>query len=168
LSNSQIQQIAQFLHSQAKLASTVARRVPSEYPLAKLLVGNAADGKAYFNGAGKCAQCHSPTGDLAHIASKYNPVELQSRIAFPYGAYSTASVTDSSGHRFTGDVIYSDEFLVTLRSKDGSLRTWDRKPPTRPAPTIEIHDPLATHVALLQQYTDAEIHNLFAYLETLK
>ena len=168
LPDPQIQQIAEFLHAQAELASTVARRIPTEYPLAKLLVGNADAGRAYFTGAGKCVQCHSPTGDLAHIASKYKPLELQSRIAFPYGAASTASVIDSSGHRFTGDVAYSDEFLITVQCSDGTLRTWNRQPANGRATKIEIHDPLAAHVALLPQYTDANIHNLFAYLETLK
>ncbi len=163
LPDAQIQQIAQFLHAQAKLASTVAKRVPTEYPLAKLLVGNADAGRTYFNGTGKCAQCHSSTGDLAHIGSKYKPLELQSRIAFPYGAKSTASVVDSSGHHFTGDVVYSDEFLVMVQCSDGTLRTWNRN-----SARIEVHDPLAPHVALLDQYTDADIHNLFAYLETLK
>ncbi len=128
LPDSQIQQIAEFLHEQAKLASTVAKRIPTEYPLEKLLVGNADAGKEYFNGAGKCAQCHSPAGDLAHIASKYKPFELQSRIVFPSGVNPTASVTDSSGHRFTGEVVYSDEFLVTVRSSDGTPRTWNRHP----------------------------------------
>lgn len=163
LTDSQIQQIAAFLHQQAKLASTVADRILNEYPLKKLLVGNAAAGKDYFNGTGKCAQCHSPADDLAHIASKYKPFELQSRIVFPSGVQPTAAVIDSSGHRFTGEVVYSDEFLVTVRSSDGTLRTWNRK-----NAKIEIHDPLAAHVALLTQYTDADIHNLFAYLETLK
>ena len=65
LPDSQIQQIAAFLHAQAKLASSVTTRMPSDYPLDKLLVGNADAGKTYFNGAGKCSQCHSPTGDLA-------------------------------------------------------------------------------------------------------
>jgi cytochrome c oxidase cbb3-type subunit 3 len=168
LPDDQVHQIAEFLHAQAKLASTVASRIPTEYPLEKLLVGNSEAGKSYFNGAGKCAQCHSSAGDFAHIASKYKPLELQSRIAFPYGAKPTASVTDSSGHRFTGDVVYSDEFLITVQCSDGTLRTWNRQTANRGAAKIEIHDPLAAHVALLTQYTDADIHNLFAYLETLK
>jgi cytochrome c oxidase cbb3-type subunit 3 len=162
LPDSQIQQIAAFLHAQADLAATVARRIPSDYPLEKLLVGNADAGKAYFNGAGACAQCHSPTGDLAHIASKYKPVELQSRIAFPYGASSTATVTDRSGKQFKGELVYADEFFITLRTSNGT-RTWGR-----PDVKVEIHNPLAEHVALLDQYTDNEIHDLFAYLETLK
>lgn len=163
LADSQIHQIAVFLHAQAILAHDIARDVPTDYPVEKLLVGNADAGKEYFNGAGKCSQCHSPTGDFAHIASKYKPLELQSRIAYPYGANPTAVVTDKSGHQFKGDLIYSDEFFITVLNSDGSQRTF-----SRPAVKLEVHDPLAMHVALLTQYTDKDIHDLFAYLETLK
>ena len=158
----QIRQIAAYLHQQGKLASTVASRIPTEYPLEQLLIGNADAGKAYFNGGGKCAQCHSPTGNLDHIASKYKPLELQSRIVFPDGAKASAEVTDRSGHQYTGEVLYADEFFVTLLT-NGEPRTWDRA-----TATVTIHDPLAAHVALLTQYSDKNIHDLFAYLETLK
>lgn len=162
LADEQIRQIAAFLHQQAKLASTVASRIPSEYPLQQLLVGNAEAGKAYFNGAGRCAQCHSPTGDLAHIASKYKPIDLQGRIVFPDGAKSTATVVDQAGRLYSGEVLYNDEFFVTLMS-EGEPRTWDKR-----LAKVTIKDPLAAHVALLTQYTDQDIHDLFAYLELFK
>jgi cytochrome c oxidase cbb3-type subunit III len=162
LPDAQVRQIAAFLHQQAKLASTVASRIPSEYPLEQLLVGNADAGKAYFQGDGKCVQCHSATGDLAHVGAKYKPLELQSRIVFPNGARSSAIVIDSSGQKFTGEVLYSDEFFITLMSQ-GEPRTWPRR-----LAKVTIQDPLAAHVALLTKYTDQDIHNLFAYLESLK
>ena len=162
LSDIEIQKVAAFLHQQAKLASTVASRFPTDYPLEQLLVGDAANGKQYFDGPGKCLDCHSPTGDMAHIASKYKPLELQSRIVFPNGTTATAVIKDSSGHSYQGDIVYIDEFFVTLRM-DGSQRTWDRR-----RVSVEVHDPLAVHVQLLTQYTDKNIHDVFAYLETLK
>ena len=162
LADVDIQRIAAYLHQQMKLAATVASRVPTEYPLEQLLVGNADAGKTYFNGDGKCVMCHSPAGNLAHIANKYKPLELQSRIVFPDGTKATASVVDRSGHRFTGEVAYIDEFFVTLLS-EGQPRTWDRH-----AVQVTIEDPLAAHVSLLTRYTDKDIHDLFAYLETLK
>ena len=162
LADAEVRQIAAFLHQQGKLASTVASRIPSEYPLDRLLVGNADAGKAYFNGDGKCATCHSPAGNLAHIASKYKPLELQSRIAFPDGAKSSAVVVDDAGRQYSGQVLYSDEFWVTLMT-DGGPRTWDQR-----LARVTIQDPLAAHVALLTQYTDKDIHDLFAYLESLK
>jgi len=162
LSDVQIRQIADFLHSEAHLASSVTQR-EFEYPLDKLLVGDAAAGKAYFNGAGGCAKCHSPTGDLSHIASKYKPIDLQTRIAFPAGAVPTVNVTDAKGDTFTGSEVYADEFTISLREHNGWIREWNRE-----SVKVEIKDPLAAHVALLNQYTDKNIHDLLAYLETLK
>ncbi len=163
LSDDQIRAIADFLHAEARLASSVSQRIPTEYPVEKLLVGNAAAGKAYFNGEGKCSGCHSPTGDLAHIATKYKPIDLQTRIAFPSGAVPTVFVTELSGTKYTGDQVYTDEFIVSLRDAKGWIRSWKRN-----AAAIEIHDPLAAHEKLLFTYTDKTIHDLFAYLETLK
>jgi cytochrome c oxidase cbb3-type subunit III len=162
LPDSQIREIAEFLHAEAQLASSVARRMPSEYPVEKLLVGSAEAGKLYFNGKGGCAKCHSPTGDLAHIATKYKPIDLQTRIAFPSGAVPIVSVTES-GKTFRGAQVYSDEFVISLRDSDGRVRTWNRS-----MVKIAVQDPLAAHVALLNTYTDKDIHDLFAYLETLK
>jgi cytochrome c oxidase cbb3-type subunit III len=163
LTDSQIQQIAAFLHAQAKLASTVTTRMPGDYPLDKLLVGNADAGRTYFNGAGKCSECHSPTGDFAHISSKYKPLVLQSRIAFPYGKPSTVTVSDKDGGKISGTLVYEDEFFVSVETSDNARRTFDRH-----LVKIDVNDPLAAHVALLNRYTDDDIHNLLAYLETLK
>lgn len=163
LPDDKIRAIAEFLHSEARIASSVSQRIPAEYPVEKLLVGNATAGKAYFNGQGKCVECHSVTGDFAHIASKYKPIDLQTRIAFPSGALPNVKVTDSSGKVTTGVQTHSDEFLISLRDRDGWVHTWNRN-----AVKMEIQDPLAAHVALLTKYTDENIHDLFAYLETLK
>lgn len=163
LPDAEIRQIADFLHSEARLASSVAQRVPEEYPVEKLLVGNAEAGKAYFNGRGGCNVCHSPTGDLAHVASKYKPIDLQTRIAFPSGTSPTVTVTDAAGRTFTGEETHADEFMISLRDSNGWVHTWQRN-----TVKVDIHDPLATHAALLGKYTDQNIHDLFAYLETLK
>ncbi len=161
LTEAQIRAIALYLHSEAHLASTTYQRGPGEYPLDKLLVGNAANGEAFF--AAKCAQCHSSRSDLAHIASKYKPIDLQSRIAFPSGAVPIITVTEPSGKVFSGSQVYSDEFVVALRDKNNWIHTWNRR-----LVKIEIKDPLAAHEKLLSTYTDENLHDLFAYLETLK
>ncbi len=163
LSDTEISNIAQFLHAQAKVAASVSQRIPSEYPLEKLLIGNAAEGKAYFQGHGDCSSCHSPSGDLAHVASKYKPFDLQTRIVFPSGMKPSLTVKDSSGQTFSGEQVYADEFLVTLRDKSGWVHTWKRT-----TVQVKAHDPLAAHEKLLKTYTDKNIHDLFAFLETLK
>jgi cytochrome c oxidase cbb3-type subunit III len=161
LSETDIRNIAQFLHAEALTAASVARRIPSEYPLAKLLVGNAEDGKRYF--ASHCASCHSPTGDLAHVATKYKPFDLQTRIAFPSGAKPVITVTDKDGKVWTGEQVYADEFLVSLREKDRAIHTFKRG-----SAPIGVKDPLANHEQLLREYSDKNLHDLFAYLETFK
>jgi cytochrome c oxidase cbb3-type subunit 3 len=161
LPDNDIRNIAQFLHAEAHSAASVAREIPSEYPLAKLLVGNANDGKVYFGE--HCATCHSPAGDLAHIATKYKPFDLQTRIAFPAGAKPVVTVIDKSGKKWEGEQTYADEFLISLRDKDRTVHTWSRADAK-----IAVKDPLAAHELLLRQYSDKNIHDLFAYLETLK
>lgn len=161
LSDAEINHIAQFLHEQVKAAASVAQHIPSEYPLEKLLVGNAADGKAFFNR--NCASCHSVTGDLAHVATKYKPFDLQTRIAYPSGVQPTVTVKDASGKTFSGTQVYADEFLITLRDKNGWVHTWKRE-----GVEVQTNDPLAAHEKLLKTYTDKNLHDLFAYLQTLK
>ena len=161
VTEAQIRAMAAFLHNEARLSATTYQRGPGDYPLSKLLVGNAEEGKRYFER--KCTSCHSPTGDLAHIATKYKPIDLKTRIAFPIGLKPTITVTEPSGEVTTGTQVYSDEFLVTLRDKENRLRTFDRS-----LARVETKDPLAAHVELLKQYTDADLNNLFAYLVTLK
>lgn len=164
LSDKVISDMVAFLHKQAydALHST---SVPNDYPLSKLLTGNAADGKTYFNNAGGCAACHSPTGDLAGVAKKYSPIALQQRFLYPArGARITAIVTLPDGRKFDGGVVHDDEFEIAITGADGWYHSWKRGE----VKSVEIHDPLAAHKALMEKYTDKDIHNLFAYLETLK
>ena len=73
LASQQISDIVEFLHFRVKEALSSAH-APGDYPLEKLLTGNAAQGKSYFEGAGGCAGRHSTTGDLAGVAKKYSLV----------------------------------------------------------------------------------------------
>ncbi len=165
LTGNQIADIVTFLHHQAYVALHSAN-VPGDYPLAKLLTGNADAGKAFFDGAGHCATCHSITGDLAHIASKYQPVDLQQKFVYPsshHGDPRTATVTTADGRHYAGKVRELDEFNIGMVCQDGWYRSWPLN-----QVTAEVKDPLEAHRDLMNKYTDADIHNLFAYLETFK
>lgn len=147
-----------------------------------LLSGNAKAGEAYFNGTGGCNTCHSPTGDLAGIGTRLTPAALQQRFVFPKsggfargrGASTTpdatpraqtkVTVTPLNGAAITGTLVRIDDFNVTLQDASGAYRTFARSPQMK----VDVTDPYAAHVALLDKYTDADIHNLTAYLETLK
>src|ERR1700689_5505840 len=124
LSEQTIADIVAFLHKQAYNALHSAG-VPNDYPLARLLTGNANDGKTYFNGAGGCSGCHSPTGDLAGVAKRYGPVGLQQKFLYPgSGARITATVTLPDGQKIEGRVVHNDEFEIGLIGPDGWFKSW--------------------------------------------
>jgi cytochrome c oxidase cbb3-type subunit III len=163
LSGSQIQDIAAFLHYR-QAQGLASAHLPENYALKWMLTGNAAAGKAYFNGAGKCKDCHSPTGDLAHVATRYAPLDLESKMLYPHGQdHRTVTVTLPSGKTIEGPLDHLDEFTVSLHDSAG----WYRSFPLDQV-TVSVHDPLAAHRQLLDKVTQADVHNLFAYLETLK
>ena len=166
ITNEQVADIAAFLHARAK-ESLESAGVPSAYPIEKLLTGNADAGKAFFNGAGGCKNCHSPTGDLAGVAAKYSSIELEARMLYPGHRKArpppTATVTLPSGEQIKGQLVHADDFVVGLRDASGWYRSF-----ARDRVKVEIQDPLAAHRELLDKLTQADVHNLFAYLASLK
>jgi cytochrome c oxidase cbb3-type subunit III len=163
--DSQIADLVAFLDAQLELFDLHTRvgPYPNDIPAERLATGSVEAGKAYFNGPGKCDTCHSPTGDLAGIANKYNPPDLEVRFLYPSGTPTTAVVTDASGKTFEGTVLLNDDFNMAIMGKDGWYHSWPKT-----AVKVEVHDPLAVHAELLEKYTDADMHNIFTYLETLK
>ncbi|MGA2877560.1 MAG: c-type cytochrome [Bryobacteraceae bacterium] len=164
----QIQDIAAFLRSRQQAA--IDRNA---YTILNIVTGDREKGREYFNGAGRCHTCHSPTGDLAGIAKKYDPVALQSRFLYPRvrpGSQdsqlvrSQVTVTLPSGQAVSGTLEYLDDFDVALRDASGEYHSFSRGPHVK----VEVRDPLAAHAELLKKYTDADMHNVLAYLVTLK
>jgi cytochrome c oxidase cbb3-type subunit 3 len=162
LTDQQITDIAAYLHARAAEALRSAR-VPKDYPIEKLLTGNADAGKAYFNGAGGCKNCHSPEGDLAGIARKYSPIDLQARMLYPGGRHITVVLTLPSGEQVKGPLAHINDFEVALRDSAGWYRSFSRD-----RVKVEVQDALAGHRDLLPKLSQADVHNLFAYLESLK
>jgi cytochrome c oxidase cbb3-type subunit III len=136
---------------------------PNDIPAERLATGSAEAGKEFFFGAGGCSKCHSPTGDLAGIAKKYDAPDLEQRFLYPTGVPDTATVTQPDGKQFNGTLLLNDGFNVAIRGGDGWYHSWPAKDVK-----VEVHDPLAAHEALLQKYTDKEMHDVFTYLETLQ
>jgi cytochrome c oxidase cbb3-type subunit 3 len=165
----QISDIAAFLRERTQAA--IDR---GAYKILNLVTGDAKAGEAFFNGAGKCNTCHSPTGDLAGVAAKYTPVQLQSRFLYPGGRGrgpdapvrkpTQVTVTLPSGQTISGELEYMDDFDIGLRDADGAFHSWSRDRLKK----IDLRDPYAIHADLLKKYTDADMHNLLAYLVTLK
>jgi mono/diheme cytochrome c family protein len=174
MSQAQIADISAFLHAQIQKTGN-----RMSYEIRNVITGDPHAGEAYFTGAGKCNTCHSPNGDLAGIANKYDAVTLQSRFLYPKTFTfpgmpavgpppppTKVMVTLSSGESFSGTLKHVDNFSVSLYDSSGEYHSWllDRNPGIK----VEIHDPLAAHIALLQKYSDTDMHNVLAYLETLK
>ena len=163
LTAAQIADIVAFLRSRLAVADvrSANRRVQGSDD--KLMVGNAAAGKAFFDGAGGCAGCHSPTGDLAGIARKYSAADLQARMLYPPRKRGSVTVTDSAGKQHSGALTLLTDYDVAIQDSDGWYRSWPRS-----AVKVDMKDPLARHRELLTRYTDSDMHNMLAYLETLK
>ena len=172
MSQPEISDIAAFLRNQAQ---NKGNRMT--YQIQNVVTGDPKAGEAYFNN--KCKHCHSPAGDLAGVAKKYDAVTLQSRFLYPKtftwpGMPSmgpppkptTVNVTLPSGASYSGTLKHVDDFSVSLYDSSGEYHSWLRE--RNPGIKVEVHDPLAGHIALLQQYSDADMHNILAYLETLK
>jgi cytochrome c oxidase cbb3-type subunit 3 len=164
LTDELISDIAAYLHDRIRQVKASGFYLPDSYPLKRLLTGKAEAGRAFFNGEGGCTSCHSPAGDLAHVAEKYPPIILASRMLYPAGVPSTVTVTLPSGEQIKGQLVHVDEFVVALRDSSG----WYHSFPRNRAKEVQVHDPLVAHRELLSKLSQADFHNLFAFLATLK
>jgi cytochrome c oxidase cbb3-type subunit 3 len=171
IAESDAKAIAEYIHSIAATAQRQGGPPPGPPLNLNIVVGDAAEGKAYF--MGKCSSCHSATGDLAGIASRItNPMQLQnSWLAGGAGGRggntnpTTATVTLQNGQKFEGQLNRMDDFMIVLSMNDGSTQSFRR---SGDAPKVEIRDRRDPHRNLLPEYTDKDIHNVTAYLVTLK
>ena len=131
--------------------------------VADLQTGDVEKGKAYFNGPGKCSSCHSPTGDLAGIATRHEGLELEMQMLYPQNVKAKLTVTTPSGETFIGTLNYKDEFHIAMTDSEGWHRSWPIS-----AVQYKIDSPSDAHIEQFDKYTDDDIHNLMAYLQTLR
>ncbi len=165
--NTELYELAEFLHQRVELAAN-----RGTYQILNVLTGDPKAGEAWFQGAGGCSGCHSTTGDLAHIGSKLNAPDLQQTLLYPASRARSsgsdgeqkATVTLASGEKITGTVKKLDDFHVALYDKAGDFHSI----PLTEGVTVKLEDPLAAHRELLDKYTDVDMHNITAYLATLK
>jgi cytochrome c oxidase cbb3-type subunit III len=163
LSDSQIYEIAEFIHQQVELAANRGTYRQTYGGLRDQVTGDAEQGKRFF--AAHCAGCHSATGDLAKIGARYPQSSVMlSRFAWPVSTGPVqATVTTGDGAKLTGALLKLDDFDVSLRTPGGEFRSWPRS-----QVQVAVPDKLAGHRALLPQYTDADLHNVTAYLVSLR
>jgi cytochrome c oxidase cbb3-type subunit III len=162
LTDAQIADIAAYLHW--RIAEGLSSsEVPNGYPAEKLLTGNVQEGKAFFEGAGGCTNCHSATGDLANVAGKYSAIDLEAQMLYPEGNFKTAKVTTKSGEVVEGKLNHLDEFSVAITDANGWFHAYSRN-----EVKVEVTDKLAAHRALLDKLTQKQMHDLYAYVHTLE
>jgi cytochrome c oxidase cbb3-type subunit III len=178
IADDDVKAIAEYIHSVAATMRGQGNPPPGPPVVLNILVGDANAGKAYFDA--KCASCHSATGDLQGIGMRYaDPVQLQnSWVAGGGGGRGgrggrggasrrevTVTVTTPSGQKLEGRLDRIDDFIVIFTPADGVQRSVRRD---GDVPKVEIRDPLEGHTKLLSVYTDKDMHNVTAYLVTLK
>jgi cytochrome c oxidase cbb3-type subunit III len=173
LTLAQVSDIAAYIHDFKVGGYDLSRMKPPS-----IIVGDAEAGRVYFQAT--CATCHSVTGDLRGIGSRISdPKLLQDTFIMPGGGGgfrppsaagvnvppTMVSVAFPNGERFQGRLVRIDDFIVVLIQEDGEERSFRRD---GEAPRVEIQDPLQPHKELLSRYSDRDIHNLTAYLVTIK
>lgn len=162
ISDGDLKDIAEFVHLQVE---EVANR--GTYHVLNILVGNAEKGQAYV--AAHCVSCHT-VETFAHIGSKFrSPQQLQRNWIWPanpanIGLSPTATVNTSDGHTIAGRVTQVSDFRITLIDREGKTRVIDRKPGVE----VQVKDPLAPHQELIMTLTNDDMHNVTAYLNSLK
>jgi mono/diheme cytochrome c family protein len=175
LPDQEVEDLATFLHATIQAVSN--RR---DYKILDIVVGDARAGAAYFQGAGGCSACHSATGDLAGVGARYEPVALQQRMLVPRGGgrggrgftpYTDpnavkAMVTLAGGESVTGALVRLTDFDVTVYDPaTRRMRSWLRRDGV---PQVRLTDPLQAHVEHLRKWTDRDMHDVTAYLVSLK
>ncbi len=165
LSQDDIYNIAQFLHLQIELAANRGTYNSTYSDLRNQTTGVAKNGEAFFQGAGGCSKCHSVAGDLAKIGAKFpQAAMMQARFLWPVGQNpGKAKVTLRNGHMMEGTIKTLNDFDVSFYDSAGQYHYYRRD-----QVNVEVEDKLAAHRDLLARYTDANIHDLAAYLVTLK
>ncbi len=167
LSDAEVADLAGYVRAQSQ--AVINRNL---YVIQNVATGDRDRGEAYFNGEGGCSGCHSPTGDLAGIANRFDPPRLLNRFLYPgrggRGGQSQplppeATVTLPGGESYSGTLEYIDDFNVAVRDGNGDYRSFERTDAA-----VEIRNPYQAHIDLLGRYTDEDLHDLITYLVTLR
>ena len=169
LTDTDLAAIVAFIHDEKAKAESKPGRRRNVQP-EDLQTGNAEEGEHYFNGAGGCSKCHSPTGDLAGVANRLRGLALLQRMLYPKPRKSgpadspaTVTVTLATGQTVTGKLAYQDEFVIGLTDSSGWYRSWFKS-----GLKFKVVNPLEAHSEQLGKYTDETMHNVLAYLQTLR
>jgi hypothetical protein len=137
------------------------------YRVLNILVGDLAKGQDYV--AAHCMSCHT-AGTFAHLGSKFrSPEQLQRYWIWPARSASdavavTATVKTPEGVTLTGRVTQVSDFRITLVDREGKTHSIARESGVE----AQINDPLAVHQKMIMTLKNDDMHNVTAYLYSLK
>jgi mono/diheme cytochrome c family protein len=162
-SQDDVYSISQYLKLQVELAANRGTYTQTYGDLRNKVTGDTKAGESFFKT--NCIACHSASGDLAKIGSKFQQAaQLQQRFLWPATpGPAKVTVTTASGAKVTGTVSKEDDFHISIYDAAGEYHNWPRD-----KVKVETEDKLQGHRALLPKYSNADIHNMTAYLVTLK
>ena len=171
LPSADVDAIVAFIHdAKTKMESEKGNR--RSVDVSDLQTGNAEAGKQYFNGAGGCAKCHAVSGSFATVGARFQGLALMQRMLNPRdrGRSTTPSllpatvITTTAGQTISGRLTYRDEFTITIVDAN----EWSHSIPVATVKKIEGDEPLREHTEQLGRYTEKDMHDVFAYLQSLK
>jgi alcohol dehydrogenase (cytochrome c) len=136
--------------------------------VADLQTGDSAAGRQFFEGAGGCTKCHSASGDLADVATRLQGLTLLERMLYPAPrpgrpGSARATITLPAGDTIAGTLAFRDEFTIAVIDASGQYRSWNAG-----SVKAAVDNPLDAHSTLLDRYADDQMHDVFAYLQTLR
>ena len=176
--------IVEYIHSVMGQAGRQGRPPARDTPIElNVLVGNAAAGQQYFERV--CSRCHDPASLRASLTKAPDARTLQDLWvsggtsgrggrggggggrgdAEPEISRVVVTVTPPGGAPVKGRLVRIDDFIVSLVQDDGTRRTFRRD---GAVPKVELDDPLEPHRRIVLELGDPDMHNVTAYLATLK
>jgi len=169
-----VKAIATYIHSVAATARGQGAPPPGDPVELNIVVGDPKAGQAYFQKV--CASCHTAESMQGISTRVGEPMALQNFWVGGGGAGGrggrgggptavTVTVIEANGQKTSGRLVRLDDFMVVLQQEDGMSRSFRRD---GDVPKVEVSDPREAHRKLLTTYTDKDIHDVTAYLVTLK
>jgi cytochrome c oxidase cbb3-type subunit 3 len=174
--------IAEYIHSVLGQAGRQGRPPGSEtLPELNVIVGDAAAGQRYFEKV--CSRCHAPAGNLRGVASRVADARALQDLwvsgglsgrggrgggggrGEPEPSRVQVTVTAPGSAPVAGRLVRIDDFVVSIQTEDGARRTFRRDGAN---PKVDIDDPLEPHRRLVLELTDRDMHDVTAFLATLK
>ena len=141
---------------------------------AERVAGDAASGAGVFRSKG-CMGCHAIGANggrmgppLAEVGERRSAAYLRAALLDPAAnlpdGFTMAEITTAAGEHITGIVLNEDTFALQMRDLTGNLHSFWKQDLT----ALEEHDDRTPMPSFRGRLTDRELHDLVAYLVSLR